>query len=546
MNARRWNGWGFTSKDYPLPVSARPFLESRLGPFQPQVDAPIASLLKAVPESRLPDHPLIHKDPELRLLHARGQSLPDWLALRYGRVNTFPDGVALPTSQDQIQVLLDLASDHGWQIIPYGGGTSVVGHINPVPGARPVLTVSMAKLTRMISLDETSRLAEFEAGVPGPLLESQLAARGYTLGHFPQSFEFSTVGGWIATRSSGQQSYYYGRIEDLFAGGTVIAPGGILELPPLPASAAGPDLRHLVLGSEGHLGLVTRAILRVRSLPAAEGFFGVFFKDWLSGVAAVRALAQSDLPLSMLRLSNPQETETTLVLSGKEKLVGYADRGLSFLGYRGERCLLIFGVTGSASEVARTRRAVGSLCRSFGGLPVGAIVGKTWKKSRFLTPYLRNTLWEQGYAIDTLETALPWTQVIGAADAIQDSIRRAASQAGEPVLVFAHLSHFYPDGASIYVTYLFRLNPDPETTLANWIEMKTAASKEIVRFHGTISHQHGVGLDHAPYLAHEKSTPGIMVLQAAFGALDPGGLCNPGKLLSRSQTGFGGEYGLGS
>lgn len=544
MSTRRWNGWGSTSMEYPLPPTARQFLESHLGALQSRADAPITDLLKAVPASRLPDHPLIQKDPEVRLRHARGQSLPDWLELRNGRVNTFPDGVALPASEDQIQSLIDLASLRGWRIIPYGGGTSVVGHINPLPDSQPVLTISMAKLTRLLTLDETSRLAEFEAGVPGPLLESQLGEKGYTLGHFPQSFELSTVGGWIATRSSGQQSYYYGRVEDLFAGGTLIAPGGKLELPPLPASAAGPDLRHLVLGSEGRMGVITRAILRVRPQPAAEGFFGVFFKDWHPGVAAVRALAQSDLPLSMLRLSNPQETETTLILSGKVQLVDYADRGLSLLGYRGRRSLLIFGVTGSPGQINHTRRAVYSLCRQFGGLPVGTIVGKTWIKSRFLTPYLRNTLWEQGIAIDTLETALPWTNVLEAATAIQESIRRAAGQASLPALVFAHLSHLYPDGASIYVTYLFRLDRDPEVTLANWLNMKASASQEIVRFRGTISHQHGVGIDHSPYLAHEKSAAGLAVLESAFGALDPDGLCNPGKLIQPPNLKSGAGHGL--
>ncbi len=461
MNTRRWNGWGTAGTEYPLPKSARTYITERLGSLQPQPDAPLTGLLKAVPTSRLPDHPLISKDPELRLRHARGQSLPDWIALRSGRIDSFPDGVALPEDQFQLQTLVGLAGSQGWQIIPYGGGTSVVGHINPLPGSQPVLTISMENLNQLVSLDETSRLAEFEAGVPGPLLESQLAEHGYTLGHFPQSFEFSTLGGWIATRSSGQQSYYYGRIEDLFAGGTVITPAGLLELPPLPASAAGPDVRQVVLGSEGRLGVIARAVLRVHPRPEAEGFFGVFFKDWHAGVEAVRALAQSDLSLSMLRLSNPQETETTLILSGKDRLVNYAIRGLSLLGYQDERSLLIFGVTGSPGEVARNRRAVESLCRRYAGLPVGSLVGKTWEKSRFRTPYLRNTLWEYGIGIDTLETALPWAQVPEAAASIQLAIRRAAKQSGELVLVFAHLSHFYPDGASIYVTYLFRLKSRP-------------------------------------------------------------------------------------
>jgi alkyldihydroxyacetonephosphate synthase len=372
------------------------------------------------------------------------------------------------------------------------------------------------------------------------LLEKQLAEHGYTLGHYPQSFEFSTLGGWIATRSSGQQSYYYGRIEDLFAGGEVEMPQGTLELPPLPASAAGPDLRQLVLGSEGRLGVITRGTLRVRPLPEAEGFYGVFFPNWQLGCAAVRTIAQSDLPLSMLRLSNARETETTLVLTGKTGLVSWAGRGLRWLGYPDTRCLLIFGVTGPAPQVRRTRRAVHAVCRSQRGLSTGAYIGRIWRKSRFRTPYLRNSLWEAGIAIDTLETAVSWSQVDAAAANLQNSIQAAAAKLGEQVLVFAHLSHLYPDGASLYITYLFRRAAIPEVTLQLWQAMKTAASQEIVRLRGTISHQHGVGSDHASYLAAEKSAAGMQLLEQILQAADPQQLLNPGKLLpleARRRTG---------
>lgn len=406
-----------------------------------------------------------------------------------------------------------------------------MGHINPPAGGPPVLTLSLAELNRLLDLDDTSRLATFEAGVQGPHLEAQLAEHGYTLGHFPQSHELSTLGGWIATRSSGQQSYYYGRIEDLFAGGIVEMPGQTLTLPPLPASAAGPDLRQLVLGSEGRLGIITEATVRVRPLPEIERFYGLFFPDWESGLQAVRAIAQSDLPLSMLRLSNAQETQTTLILSGKPQLVSLAERGLGWLGYADTRCLLIYGLTGDADLVRSGRRGVEALCRQQRGLGVGTYIGKTWQKSRFRTPYLRNSLWELGVAIDTLETALPWSRVAEAARSIQDSLTKAAARLDERVLVFAHLSHHYPDGASIYVTFLFRRFSDPDQTLELWQAMKRAASQEIVRLGGTISHQHGVGVDHAAYLQAEKSPAGIQLLHTLFAAVDPARMLNPGKLL---------------
>jgi alkyldihydroxyacetonephosphate synthase len=480
---------------------------------------------------------LITTEPEARLHHARGQSLPDWIALRSGRIEAFPDGVAFPADDDQLQELVDLAAQLGLLLIPYGGGSSVVGHINPLVSDRPTLTVDLGRMTKLLDLDETSRLATFEAGVAGPALETSLAEHGLTLGHYPQSWEYSTLGGWVATRSSGQQSYYYGRIEDLFAGGRLLSPSGAIDLPSLPASAAGPDLRQLALGSEGRLGFITRASVRVRPLPETEGFYAAFFPDWRSGVTAVRNLARADIRMSMLRLSDADETQTTLALSGKERLVAWADRGLRMLGHGEERCLLIYGFSGDRRMVAQARRAARSLIRSAGGLPVGAMIGEQWRKSRFHTPYLRNTLWGEGYALDTLETALPWSRVQSAAVDIKAALRDGLADMGERVLVFAHLSHFYNDGASLYVTYLYRRSEDPDETLANWRILKSAASRRIVEHGGTISHQHGVGIDHAPYLVEEKGVLGMQAIKAAGRVFDPHGMMNPGKLWSDEHEG---------
>jgi len=383
----------------------------------------------------------------------------------------------------------------------------------------------------LIDLDETSRLATFEAGVSGPKLEAQLNARGDTLGHYPQSFELSTLGGWIATRSTGQQSYHYGRIEDLFAGGCLETPLGALELPPFPASAAGPDLRHLVLGSEGRLGIITRAIVRVRPHPEAEAFYGVLFRDWESGVAAVRAVAQARAPVSMLRLSDSQETDTLLRLSGREALLAWADRALRPLGYGSERCLLLFGVTGDRSSAARARRQVSAVFREHRGLFPLRPVGALWRKSRFLTPYLRNTLWELGYAVDTFETAAPWSAIVPLAAAATQALRTSLESRGEKVHSLAHLSHVYPDGASVYCTAIFRRSAEPDETLARWREMKAAVSQVFVARGGTISHQHGIGIDHVPYLAAEKGILGLAALEAARRSVDPDSIMNPGKLI---------------
>ena len=306
---KRWNGWGATTVDYPLPETATGLLAEWVGPGTSAAGLSLAEMLARVPPSRLPDHPLIDTSPEVRLRHARGQSLPDWVALRCGLVDSFPDGVAFPLHDEDVRTLLAFAGRKGITLIPYGGGTSVVGHINPLPGERPVLTVDMGRMNRLRRFDEESLLATFGAGVAGPDLEAQLRARGCTLGHYPQSFEYSTLGGWIASRSSGQQSLGYGRIEELFVGGHLQSPAGPLPLPAtFPVSAAGPDLRHLVLGSEGRLGVITEATVRASPLPEKEEFYGVFFPDFESGRAATRAMVQAGLPLSMLRLSTAVET----------------------------------------------------------------------------------------------------------------------------------------------------------------------------------------------------------------------------------------------
>jgi alkyldihydroxyacetonephosphate synthase len=504
-----------------------------LGELVRPIDTAKADILANLPKSRLPAHPLVSADPDARLRHSRGQSLPDWVALNSGRIEVFPDGVATPENPIQVRELINLARQQNAALIPYGGGTSVVGHINPLAGDAPVLTLSMAKMNQLLELDPTNQLANFQAGVAGPELEAQLKAQDYTLGHFPQSFEYSTLGGWIATRSSGQQSYHYGRIEALFAGGTVETPQGTLTLPVYPASAAGPDLREALLGSEGRMGVITQAQVRVRPIPEAEAFYGVFFPSWEQGCAAVRAIAQDQVPVSMLRLSNPQETESTLVLSGKS-WVTLAGRALALLGQGEERCLLITGITGSTQQVRSTRAALKACCRRQGGLFVGTIVGHTWEKSRFLSPYLRNTLWNHGVAVDTLETALPWSRVPAASQSIPATIQAAAEKFDERTLVLTHLSHIYRGGASIYTTYLFRRTSDPDQVLARWAAMKAAASREIQVQGGTISHQHGVGVDHAPYLPAEKGPLGMAAIQALCRSFDPDGMMNPGKLIADS------------
>jgi alkyldihydroxyacetonephosphate synthase len=320
---RRWNGWGDTTIDLELNDAALGFLAGRIGTGQAPADASLAAVLAQVDAqpSRLPSHRLVSTDAEQRLRASFGQSLGDWLRLRFGRLGRVTDGVAWPESNDELRELLAWAGQIGAVVIPCGGATSVVGHLTPPEGERPVLTLMLGRLRRLLALDPLAQLATFQAGVTGPDLEAQLRAQGWTLGHYPQSFEYATLGGWVVTRSSGQQSARYGRIEATFAGGRLETPTGPLVIPPFPASAAGPDLREWVLGSEGRLGVLTEATVRVQRLPEREDFIGVFLPSWAAGEAAARELAQARLGLSMLRLANPTETVTTLALAGQANAI---------------------------------------------------------------------------------------------------------------------------------------------------------------------------------------------------------------------------------
>jgi alkyldihydroxyacetonephosphate synthase len=532
---KRWRGWGNTETIYPLADSAREYLESVVGTPEPVSDITLDDALARVPTTRLQPAEGFLTDPLERLSHARGQSLPDWVAVHSGGILAYPDAVVYPKSDADLETIFAEAKKQNAILIPYGGGTSVVGHINPIAGDRPIICVDMALMYEIVDIDHTSRMMTFQAGVNGPELESQLNGKGYTLGHFPQSFEYSTLGGWVATRSVGQQCYRYGRVDEMFLGGRMLTPSGWMDIPALPASAAGPDLRQCVLGSEGRLGVISQATVRVKPLPQEEKFQAVFFPHWEAGAAAAREIVQAGVGVSMLRLADASETITTLKLAGKENLTQLAIRGLKLVGIGDERCLLIYGLTGSKNENQQAYWQVQTFCKKYGGFGVNYVIGDMWRKTRFLTPYLRNTLWELGYALDTLETCLPWSKVLPAVNAIKSSIAGAMINEDEKVLVFAHLSHLYDVGASTYITYLWRRSPDPQQTVDHWQKMKSAASRKIMEMGGTISHQHGVGLDHQPYLQAEKGELGLKLIGDMCASLDPTGMMNPGKLVGSEQ-----------
>jgi alkyldihydroxyacetonephosphate synthase len=528
---RRWNGWGDDTIIATLPAGATEFLCEAIGPGTAPRDATLDEVCARIDReqpSRLtgsqPLHPLISTRAEDRLRSGVGHSLGDWIRLRFGDIGRLTDGIAWPENGAQVRELLAWAEQRGAVLIPCGGATSVVGHLAPPTGDRPCLTLDMRRMSALLEFDEISQLARFQAGVTGPDLEAELRARGFVLGHFPQSFEYATLGGWIASRSSGQQSLRYGRIEQLFAGGTVETPRGTLTIPPFAASAAGPDLREWVLGSEGRLGVITEAIVRVSRLPEQERFVGVFMPGWDAGVAAARTLAQTRVPLSMLRLSSPVETLTTLRMAGHAGQIAWLERYLGWRGAGEQKCLLMLGLTGTRRQVDAGWQQARAVLRSHGGVSTGTLLGRKWAEKRFTGVYVRNALWDAGYAVDTMETFVPWSSSTSTMLAMESAGREALARLGERCHVYTHLSHVYGTGSSVYSTFVYRIGADQAAACQRWAALKRAVSEAVIASGGTISHQHGVGRDHAPYLEAEKGALGMAALASAFDHFDPQGI----------------------
>ena len=470
----------------------------------------------------------VQSDDAARLRHAAGQSFPDLVALRTGQGLRLPDGIVTPSSAAECSAVVRWAEEAGVKVVVRGGGTSVVGGVT-VRGDAPTVVLSLAGLRGLTGVDTTSQLASFGAGTLGPQVEAALAPHGLRLGHEPQSFEFSTVGGWVATRSAGARSIGVGKIEDLLAGFEVATPAGVWRLPPLPASAAGPELRRLLAGSEGRLGVLTEVTLRVRPIPACEEGVTVSFPSWQAGVEACRALLQGGVPVEVMRLSDAAESALALHMAHLPGVVRRAGAWLARLPRFSNPCLLLLGWTGSEEEVDEARRRSARVWRAHGGTGLGAFGWKSWLAQRFRHPYLRDALLDQGIGVDTLETAAPWSGLPKVYEAVGEALRGAAAVLGAKVQVLCHLSHAYRDGASLYFTFFWPLAAGQE--MAQWWACKRAATDALAPFSATVSHHHGVGAMHAPWLEREIGAPGRALLAAAAGAVDPQRVLNPGVLL---------------
>jgi alkyldihydroxyacetonephosphate synthase len=531
----KWWGWGEPAKRNELSDAAKAMLRKELGPVDPAepvafetIRLPAAQVVPSAVRDAVGADAILDGD-EDRLLRSGGKSYPDLVRARTGGVEAAPDAVLMPASAGEVAAVLEACAAEGIAVVPFGGGTSVVGGVDAVRGQhRAVISLDLSRM-RACAIDRVSLSARLGPGLRGPQAEAVLAEKGFTIGHFPQSFEFATIGGFAATRSAGQSSAGYGRFDELVNAIEMVTPAGILRTLDTPHTAAGPALREVAVGSEGALGVITDVGLRIRPLPRKKHFRGWMAEDFEAGAEIVRTLAHADALPDVTRLSDPEETRISLAMAGMEGFKKSAFDAYLRLRGRAGGCMMITGWEGEAEDVERRRGISSRILRSNGAVSLGSAPGNAWQHGRFEGPYLRDELMNLGYFVETLETSHTWSRYHELYSGVREALHGAMEAQGTPGIVMCHLSHAYRDGASLYYTFIAPSKPGAE--IEHWRALKGAACEAIVAQGGTITHHHAVGRDHAPYMRSEVGEVGVEALRALKHRLDPAGIMNPGKLL---------------
>lgn len=478
-----------------------------------------------------------------RVVHVYGKSIRDLIRIRANQVERYPDLVVYPADEDEVQKVVDAAVAAGVVIIPFGGGSNIAGSLEPrADEKRIVLSLDMGRLNKVLDIDEESGLARIQAGALGPDLEEQLNAKGWTIGHFPDSFTHSTLGGWVATRSSGMQSDKYGDIADIARGLRVVRPSsdgrsGTLVIRAIPSASNGPSVREMIVGSEGRLGVITEVTAQVHRVPAKRDVYAYFFPTWEAGIAAMQEIAESDAAPSITRISDARETGFSLATSKESKGVSKFLSGTvlpNLMKSKGwnldDICLSFIGYEGSESHAERQKKLVDKIVKSHGGMGVGKGPGVLYDQKKFDTPYLRDFLLDQGAAGDVSETAMPWSKVNQVHDEVVKAANAAYDQIGIKGWIMSHMSHSYHSGACLYFTFAFVM-PDSDP-LAKYDVVKSAIQQAFIDNGGSLSHHHGVGLEHAPWLEQDISPEGVKVMAGLFASADPDGIFNPRKIIA--------------
>ena len=548
----KWWGWGdegvsFTHTDKP---ALAPFIKLHLGlDIEAKTSRPVAFDDLRIPDSSLEPSlrsalegavgsERVSTDPLDRVVHARGKCLRDLVRHRRGELGRVPDVVVRPDDEDGVAAVLRVALDTDAVLIPFGGGTNISGSLEaPESETRTVISVDTGLMDRVLEIDEESRLARVQAGVLGPRLEEQLNARGWTVGHFPDSFTHSTLGGWIATRSSGMQSDKYGDVADLTRAVRVVTPSGILATRPVPHTSTGPSVREMVLGSEGRLGIITEATVHVHRVPERRTILGYLFPSWPEALAAMREIAESEASPSVTRVSDAAETRFSFATRKKPSLLDrlkskvlqtYLERRRNF--DLEAMCLSFIGYEGTKDHVAAQRKLVGKIVSRHGGLCVGSGPGELYDQKKFDTPYIRDYLLDRGAPGDVSETSAPWSALSTLYDNVTEAAQRGFDELGVRGYIMCHLSHSYHAGACLYFTFAFKPSGRRDV-LEEYDVVKDAIQQTFVDSGATLSHHHAVGTEHAKWLDQDISGPGVAMLRSLFDGVDPGANLNPGKIV---------------
>jgi alkyldihydroxyacetonephosphate synthase len=543
----KWWGWGDPKMSFPMDNKpglwpwirdkvgltderkSPPVERNRIQLNKPHLNANFCNELEKIIRSDQ-----ILSDDEERLLHAYGKSYPDLLRVRRGEVEQAPDLVLLPETHDDVEKIVAAAHTHNICLIPFGGGTNIVGGVNPLEKTkRMIVTLDMRRMNRILSIDHYSMTATIQVGILGPKLEKDLQSHNLSLGHYPDSFEYSTLGGWLATRSAGMQSDAYGKIEDMVVSLRLVTPSGTIQTRPVPASSAGPDLNQVVVGSEGVLGVITEATMKVHSNPEVKDYRGYLFPTFEDGVNAIYECVQKGIPPSMIRLQDSGETELAMNMKARKKglpaLIQMPVKNyLTMKGYTSP-CIMIIGFEGDSKTVKYSGMEAFRILRRHKGFPLGKSVGKTWYVDKFNVPYLRDFVMDFGCMVDVSETSALWSNVIPLYRNVISAVKEKFNSEYGKGYVGCHISHTYSTGVCLYFTYAAKQIPGDE--LKQYYDYKKTITDTIMKSGGTLSHHHAVGYEHIQWMKEELSPTGIQTLHAIKSSLDPKGIFNPGKLI---------------
>lgn len=506
--------WNLDSIELPEPCADEPFLAklgARLEPSQ------------------------ITCDPKERIVHAYGKGFRDLFRLRHGIAAGAPDLIVYPESERDVCLILRAAAERNIVLIPFGGGSNIAGCLERMDAGRMCVSLDMRRMHRVLAVDRHSFSAQIEAGVFGPDLEEQLRAKGMTLGHFPDSFLHSTLGGWIATRSAGMQSDKYGKIEDMVLAVRMVTPEGVLETRVVPKSSNGIDVNHLCIGSEGTLGVITEATMRVHAVPESREVRGYLFPEFDGGIDAMYECASQECAPAMVRLNDPDKTALSLAFrppsSGFNKIIGDVfKKYLRVKGFAQSRTsLMLVAFEGSPRSVSRRLTQAEAIYRKSGAVGLGAGAGKSFESTKYDFPHIRDFLLDRNVTADVSETATVWSNISTLYKDTIATLRDEISRSKVRPWVGCHISHTYPTGASLYFTFGFRQQLGHE--MDQYLQVKRAVQQSFIDHGATLSHHHAVGTEHLPWLAADISPVGIQAVSAIKQGVDPANIMNPGRLL---------------